>query len=221
MEQTKKHVPLSVLLVYFLLFSGAWTAAELLLKDRLFPENAVLMTLMRDGILKNLIWTLPAVLLVRRYADCMLVRLKEMFTNKIPWGRLLAALAAVTAYLLFSAYRTHGRLAVQPSFGLDKLLIVLFVGITEEMVFRGWLLNATARHDDDFIAMGINALMFLCIHFPIWIHDGKFVHTMTHLGFVMIIILSFMFSTVFLKTKNLLAPILLHMLWDLLVFMFC
>ncbi|MCH5253072.1 MAG: CPBP family intramembrane metalloprotease, partial [Lachnospiraceae bacterium] len=36
-----------------------------------------------------------------------------------------------------------GRLEMAETFGLCDVITVLFVGLTEEMVFRGWLLNAT------------------------------------------------------------------------------
>lgn len=219
-KQTKKHVPIAVLVIYCVLFYGAWAVFELLIKDHLAGGNPVVMQLLRSALIKNLVWTLPAMLLVHKYADCVFIRLKEMFTNKIPWLKLLCGLGIMTVYLLISAYRTHGKIALLPSFGLDSVIIVLFVGITEEMVFRGWLLNATAKNENDWLAVGVNAVMFLCIHFPIWIHDGEFVRNMASFGFVTIILLSVLFSYIFLRTKNLLVPVLVHMVWDLLAFMF-
>ena len=219
-KQTKKRVPIAVLVIYCVLFYGAWAVFELLIKDHLAGGNPVVMQLLRSALIKNLVWTLPAMLLVHKYADCVFIRLKEMFTNKIPWLKLLCGLGIMTVYLLISAYRTHGKIALLPSFGLDTVIIVLFVGITEEMVFRGWLLNATAKNENDWLAVGVNAAMFLCIHFPRWIHDGEFVRNMASFGFVTIILLSVLFSYIFLRTKNLLVPVLVHMVWDLLAFMF-
>lgn len=65
-----------------------------------------------------------------------------------------------------------------------------------------------------------NAVMFLVIHFPIWIQEGVFISNFTSFGFLCILILSIVFSCTFLKSKNILVPVALHMYWDFLVFMF-
>ncbi len=98
------------------------------------------------------------------------------------------------------------------------MIIVLFVGITEEMVFRGWLLNATVSEKKKWMPVIINSLMFLFIHFPKWIHEGCFVENFQNMGFLSIIILSIIFSWTFIKSKNIWISILLHMYWDLLMF---
>jgi len=220
MEQTKKKVSPAVLVLYSVLFYGCWTVFELYIKGRILPHNEIAAQILRSGVIKNLVWTLPAALLIYRYREAVQIRLKEMFTSRIPVSTLLIPFAVFTAFLLASAFRTHGKLAIRDSFGVPDIVIVLFVGITEEIVFRGWLLNATAEKDDDWLALGINAVMFLCIHFPRWIHDGVFVQSFAGFGFVEIMILSVIFGRAFLRSRNLLVPVLLHMYWDLFIFMF-
>ena len=68
-------------------------------------------------------------------------------------------------------------------------------------------------------AIGINAVLFLMIHFPKWMMDGTFFSNFAHLGFISILLLSVLFSVIFVKTKSLLLPIGLHMFWDLLMMM--
>jgi len=103
---------------------------------------------------------------------------------------------------------------------MDDVIIVLFVGITEESVFRGWLLNATLDRWGKWCALIVNSLLFLAIHFPKWIVSGEFVYAFTSFGFAEVIALSLLFGWSFLRTRNLLLPIALHMFYDLVVMMF-
>ncbi len=60
----------------------------------------------------------------------------------------------------------------------------------------------------------LNGIMFLCIHFPIWIHSGMFISAFTGLGFLSIILFSVAASICFLKHKNLMLVVFIHMLYD-------
>ena len=75
------------LIVYGLLFYAAWSVMELVLDPPLKAaiSNEVLYAFVKDGIIKNIVWTLPAVLLVRQFDGEVLVRLRELFTNKVKW----------------------------------------------------------------------------------------------------------------------------------------
>ena len=136
--------------------------------------------------------------------------------NQLPW---LLVFPFFAVYLLFGAYRLHGGLQILPDFGLSSVIVVLFVGLTEELVFRGWLLNLTYSESHKEIAIGINAILFLMIHFPKWMMDGTFFSNFAHFGFISILLLSVLFSVIFVKTKSLLLPIGLHMFWDFLMMM--
>lgn len=76
-----------------------------------------------------------------------------------------------------------GKISVGETFRFSDLIIVLFVGITEEMVFRGWLLNATVNEKKKWVSVIVNSLMFLFIHFPNWIHEGHLVENFQNFWF--------------------------------------
>lgn len=90
---------------------------------------------------------------------------------------------------------------------------VLLVGLTEEIVFRGWLLNASLNLMLPLPALLLNAVMFLGVHLPIWAASGPIVLT----DCITILFLSFAFGYSFLKTKNIYIPMLLHMGYNFLV----
>ncbi len=158
-------------------------------------------------------------MLVKQYKNDVSIGLKEMFNVRCNWIKYLPIFALFTVYLLVGALLTNGKIAIVEEFGIDKIIIVLFVGLTEEMVFRGWLLNATIEEDRKWKGVIINAIMFLVIHFPKWIHDGVFISNFTEFAFLSVPILSVVFSWTFIKSRNILIPITLHMYWDLLMFM--
>lgn len=174
--------------------------------------------MIKSGLIKNLIWTLPAILLIKHFKSDMFINLKEMFVNKVNLLKYLPVLAVFTGYILFGSYFEYGKIAVSDTFSIREIIVVLFVGITEEIVFRGWLLNFTFTDQRKGISIIINALLFLAIHFPVWIQNGVFFDNFLNLGFLCIIILSVIFSVSFIKSKNIFVPVILHMYWDLLMF---
>ena len=214
----------TALIVYIIVFYGLWTGWEFCVKDLISAliTNEYLSQFIKSGVIKNLFWVLPAVLLVKRFDDGVFVGLREMFTSKVRVWRYLPVFLLFSVYLIGGAVLTNGGLSVSDTFGLSKLIIVLFVGITEEMVFRGWLLNAFIGKNGSkkWLAILANSVMFLLIHFPVWIHSGVFIEEFRSFGFLSILILSGIFGWTFIKSKNIWIPVTLHMYWDLLMFLF-
>ncbi|HAM69554.1 MAG TPA: hypothetical protein DCP68_08075 [Ruminococcus sp.] len=208
---------LPVLTVYSVIFYGIWAVWALLIRPAY--RNAFGETLLPElcsSAVKVLIWAVPALLLVKRFEPEMTVGLRQMFTQKVPlkwilfWTLLFAAISGGERLIAL----LRGTLHINPAFSIASHQWLLIVGITEEAVFRGWLLNATAKNEKDWKPIAVNAVMFLCIHFPGWIKKGMFVSAFTGFGFVSIMLFSVLASVCFLKHKNLLLPVFLHMLYD-------
>lgn len=217
-----KQSKIKSLIFYLPVFYGLWAIGELFVFEqiRFILNNEVLSQFVINVLIKNLVWTLPAVILIYHFKEDVYITLKDMFSSKVNWLKYLPIFILFTACLLVGAILENGKLIISNSFGFDDVLDLLFVGVTEEMVFRGWLLNVTIKEDKKWRYIIINALMFLAIHFPIWIHNGIFVSSFIGFGFLCVIILSVIFSYAFIKSKNILVPITLHTYWDLLMFMF-
>ena len=208
---------LPVLIVYSVIFYGIWAVWALLIRPAY--RNAFGETLLPELVcsaVKVLIWAVPALLLVKRYEPEMTVGLRQMFSQKVPlkwilfWTLLFAAISGGGRLIAL----LRGTLHINPAFSFASHQWLLIVGITEEAVFRGWLLNATAKDEKDWKPIAVNAVMFLCIHFPGWIKKGMFVSAFTGFGFVSVMVFSALASVCFLKHKNLLLPVFLHMLYD-------
>ena len=216
-----KQKNIKILPIYLIAFYGLWSLAELVIFERidLLTENEILNRFIIDVVIKNLVWTLPAVVLIYRFKDDVYITLKQMFSSRVNWLKYIPIFLFFTVYILGAAMLQNGKLEIVSSFGFDDIIDVLFVGITEELVFRGWLLNVMFKEDKKWRCIFINSLLFLLIHFPCWIQDGVFVSNFTSFSFLCLIMLSVIFSYTFIKSKNILVPIALHMYWDLLMFM--
>ena len=217
----KKNLKIT-LFIYTIIFFILWTTFETFLKDKIdiIINNEYLSQFIKSGIIKNLVWTIPALILIKHYDDKMYIKLKEMFTTKINFKKILPIFLICTIYVFLGSILYNGSIKISPEFKISDLIWILFVGLTEELVFRGWLLNATFNEKKKYFCVFMNAILFVLIHFPRFINEGILIENILNLGFLQIIILSSIFSYLFLKNKNILVPIFLHMYYDLLVSMF-
>ena len=225
METAEKRISKTkVLILYSIAFYTIWTLLEFLVKpviDDIF-HGEISSQIVKTVVIKNLVWVLPAALLVHHYNDDVCIRLKEMFTTKVKWLRYLPVFLLFVLYSLVTAYLHKGSLTLNSDFGAKEIIMYSFVGTTEEMVFRGWLLNAMAgkERQNQWKAILLSSLMFVAIHIPTWTIHGELAGVFLHFGFVQVIILSIIFSVTFLKSRNILVPVALHMIYDFLLDMF-
>lgn len=225
METSEKRISKNTtLIIYIIAFYTVWALYSFFVSPaimELIPGKAG-PQIVKTVIIKNLVWVLPAALLVHHYKDDVCIGLKEMFTTKVKLIRYLPVFAVFVIYPLVCEYVHNGPLTLDSEFGIDDIIAFSFVGITEEMVFRGWLLNATVGKDKQhqWKAILLNSIMFVAIHIPTWTIHGELSFAFLHFGFVGIMILSIIFSLTFLKSRNILIPVALHMIWDFLVDMF-
>ena len=214
MKKIKKSVPKKVIVIYAILFYGIWSTFECSIKPMIESQ------FIKTGVIKNLVWTVPALYLIHHYSSNLFISFNEMFTRKVRWVKWLPLFLLFTIYLLAGSHFTTGKIALSPDFNSELIIIFLFVGLTEELVFRGWLLNATIDSNNKWQTILINAFLFLLIHFPIWIQTGAFIKNMISLDFLVVPILSIIFSWSFIRSRSIFVPIALHMYWDLLMFLF-
>jgi len=208
--------------VYLVIFFAFWSVRELIIQPVfLTPLNPIASELIGAAI-KLLTWTLPAILLIRYFYGDMWIGLKEMFTNKIQWKRDSLILFMVVAIPLGQGIRA-GLFAdafFNPNFVPIRLVgAVLAVGITEEVVFRGFLLNAFLKKMKVPYAIALDAILFTLIHYPIWIYRGFGVSDIPMMS-LNVAMLSVGFAYSFFKTRNIFVPIALHMVWNLSIHLF-
>ena len=207
--------------VFYLVLLGIWAALEIFampLMQKSFSDR--MLEIIKEFALKLPIWFFPAFILSRRFDSDMYANKKEIFSVK---KKHLLYLLIIVPFLLFhavSSIRTNGTITINSSFSALDIVIALSVGLCEEMVFRGFLLNTTLRENkNNAAAIIINAVLFVLIHFPVWYRTGTLVNNLQSGAFIQVLVLSIIFSYVFMKTKSIVMPAALHMCWDVLCFM--
>ena len=214
-RRSSKKIP--ALIIHAIVFYAFWACWALIIRPPIKEAmNGSLVFALLSSCFKLLVWTFPALLLVKHFEPEMQVGLKQMFTNKVPltWVLIWSLIFILLSSRGLVSGIMHGTLHINPDFWKPASVYLLAVGISEEAVFRGWMLNATAKHEKDWKMIALNAVMFLCIHFAGWIQKGRFVGAFTGFGFLTILLFSAVVSICFLKHKNLLLPVFLHMLYD-------
>jgi membrane protease YdiL (CAAX protease family) len=219
MIENRKLTPF-IIGVYLIVFFTVWSIRELIIQPVfLTPIGSLLVSEIVGEVIKLLVWTLPAILLIRHFQDDMWIGLKEMFITKPKWFKDAPILLVIFIPFL-RAIIFNGGLAVNPDFQPIRLIgSVILIGVTEEIVFRGFFLNTMLKKMKLWSAIVLNGILFVVIHYPIWIYRGyDFTTFLT--GSFSVFLLGGLFSYSFFKTKNIFIPIILHMIWNLQLMLF-
>jgi len=213
---TKRSLTAVKIVIYCIIFFAVWTVQELIVRPMFLDTlNSPIAEFLGQAI-KLLVWTLPAIILIKHFQDDMQINLKEMFATKPNWLKAVPFFA-ILAIPLIQALILGGGLLVNPEFVPTHLIeAVIFAGITEEIVFRGFLLNTFLKRMKMWQAIVTDAILFVLIHYPIWIYRGFGIGDFL-IPSLTVAALSAIFALSFIKTKNIFIPMVIHMLWNLLV----
>lgn len=127
-----------------------------------------------SAIIKIVIWVIPVILLIKmveRSHPFSYLRLRHTFKKGLKWTGLV--FLVLMLYLIIHLTVLKNNIDVQIDFH-KWLNVVILVGITEEIVFRGFLLRKLMDSFRFWIANTITALLFVSIHFPIWFYTDLF-----------------------------------------------
>ena len=222
MENNKKIRIIT--LTYYIVLYILWAVLECVIVPQLGASiSSASLEIIKEVVLKILLWSVPAFFIIRKYGDHMFIDKSEILGTA---KKVFSFIPMYVFILLFSAFQLipalyrSGKIVLSPSFRTEYILTAVFAGITEEMVFRGMLLNTAMKEHDRRIAFFGNALMFLMIHFPIWLREGVFATYMTGFAFIQVMVLSLIFSWTFARSRCIVVPVILHAYWDILCFVF-
>lgn len=205
----------TVLIIYAFILYGLWSLLELYLKPQIGIDEFT-----KEVYIKLVLWLLPAMVIHFCFSDDMFIKKEEMYLLRKSCWIFVPIMLLFSTYIFISEYLTNGKITISESFGISTIVEVLSIAISEEMVFRGVFLNAILKNKKKYLAVFINSLMFLAVHFPVWIQSDVFISVFTSGGFITVLLVSFIVSFVFIKTRSIWTAIFLHFWWDLLLFMF-
>ena len=102
----------------------------------------------------------------------------------------------------------------------DLLVLGLFTAFWEQILFMGYMLPRLVRAlRHEMLAISIVALLFAVLHMPIQIVSGVGFAQLT-IRFILLFTLEFGNGVLYLRFKNLAAPIFAHLAWGSVIFLF-
>ncbi|MEB2282688.1 CPBP family intramembrane metalloprotease [Lysinibacillus xylanilyticus] len=211
---SEKNNEIKTKMGFLLLFYFSWTIKELWLIDYIYSFGEIISPLL-EAFVKGFIWIVPTWLYIKYYLHTYPFDFLRMNVNVIRglfWGVVLSLLVGI--YFAFDTYIINQQ-SFQFSLSIDDYLnVFLMAGIAEEIVFRGLILQEINKKMTFWKANVLTALLFLVIHYPVWIYNEKFFHFGTH---VYVLILGLLFGLVYKKTGSLWSVIILHVLHNFFV----
>jgi hypothetical protein len=176
-------------------------------------------TPIEELVVKPIAWLLPLFLLLRK-EKASLASIGVQFNNffKVIYfvlglGFVFSILAVLVNFLKYGSLNFDANIGEVTFWG--AIILSFITAVVEELTFRGYLLTRLLGVvKSEVTANLVLSLGWSLIHLPVAIFDWKLG------GFALIIymVVIFLFSVgttfVFMRTKNIIAPILLHVLWQ-------
>ncbi len=169
-------------------------------------------------IVKPVIWLVPVFIFLRKEKlgmESLGITMKKLFSS-IYFAIALGALFAFEGFYI-NYFKGAGASAlgnITPLALYFSLALSFITGVSEEIAFRGFIFNRLSFIlKNEWYANIISSLGWTIIHVPQVIFDW---HLSLYQGSVYLFLI-FMFgfgaSFIFSRTKNIVAPILLHIMW--------
>lgn len=169
-----------------------------------------------SAAIKIIIWIIPVILLVKVMENSnpfSYLGFRNHVKSGLKWAGWIALI--LLSYLVLNIF-----LNKTITFQLELhewLNVVLLAGITEETVFRGFMLRKLMDSFRFWKANIITAFLFVSIHFPIWFYKGLFEFPYILNSILTTFVLSLIFGFIFMKSKSLWSVVIIHSLYNLLV----
>jgi hypothetical protein len=198
--------------IFIVLFFLVWSlrATVFYFVDRSIDPAFWLMVY--SQLIKVILWVVPVCLYIKFIDKDNIPKALKLGNTRGKWGSILAWLAAFTIVMLAAASFQNGVLPHAPAAGwLVLLLTNIVTPVSEEIMFRGFILNKLMDRTSFWNANLISGLLFVAIHVPYWLYSrGLNGAVVNDLGAVLA--LGIIFGYFFKKFDSLIPPILAHMI---------
>jgi uncharacterized protein len=203
--------------LYFLSFYSLWCIRELWFVQYIDLMDSVLNAII-SAIIKIIIWILPVILIVRTVEKQNVLSylgLRDHYKKGLIWT-VWGTIALILYFFILNLIVLENDIGFNLSIN-ELLNTILLVGITEEIVFRGFLLRKLMDSNSFWQANILTSLLFVSIHFPIWIYKGLFEFPYILASMATAFVLGIIFGFIYRKTNSLWSVIILHSLYNFLV----
>ncbi len=179
-------------------------------------------------IFKPLIFVLPVLLYVIKKEKRPLSSLGFVSNNLI--RNVFIGIGFGIVFILegiFANISKYGSLQMRPldvvsQYGIPVMILLTFAAaLTEEILNRGFLFNRMYEQSKNLIkATVVTALLFMILHIPVLVTSLHLRGTALVLFFATDFILALANNMLFAFTGSLVAPILVHLFWNMTVMLF-
>lgn len=169
-------------------------------------------------LIKPVVWILPVLVFLRKEKlgiESLGITTKKLFPS-IYFALALGALFAFEGFYI-NYFKGGGAAAMGNITAVSLYLSVglsIITGISEEIAFRGYIFNRLSFIlKNEWYASLFSSLLWTIIHLPQVVFDW---HLSLYAGSVylfLIFLFGFGAAFIFSRTKNIVAPILLHVMW--------
>ncbi len=171
-----------------------------------------------EGLLKPLIWLVPVYFLLKREKrgwDSLGITEKSLFSSIYFALFLGTAFAIEGVFINFAKYRGFNfSTAVDNGMFMSAFIISIITAVTEELVFRGYLFNRVWEISNKEIQSNLLVSAgWALIHLPVAIFDWRLPMGPALTYIFLVFIFGCGASFIYAKTRNIVAPIILHVLW--------
>jgi membrane protease YdiL (CAAX protease family) len=206
----KVHISLLCAAILWAVVTDAWGYSSLLFRNMDNNWSAHLYGLFSRGI-----WCVPFIILIIKYTGSIPTGFKELLIHKWHLKSLIIIFCAVSFYLMAGMVVNHGGFWVNRDVRLSQLFFkYLMVGVVEEIVYRGFGMNAFSAFMSERKANILAAIYFVMLHFPAyfihWYLDGTFALSAMLTQAVYVFVLGLIFGYLFRKSKSIFPPVLIH-----------
>ena len=174
---------------------------------------------LEELVVKPIVWLVPLYFLVR-HERASFASIGIVFNNffrvvyfVLSLGFVFSTFAVLVNYLKYSGLNFAANLGEVTFFGALGLSFI--TAISEEITFRGYLLTRLLpAAKSELVANLVISFGWSLIHLPIAVLDWKLDPFSLAVYSFVVFLFSLGTTFVFLRTRNIAAPILLHVLWQ-------
>ncbi len=199
-----------------LVFITIWSINILFISPKLiiFGDNiAVFLQI----IIKFILWCGYGYYFIKLYNKNLAIKKEELFKMK-SHHFMLKILLAVVVVAILSMFKNHRGFNIN-SFTLEDFINkFLLVGIEEELVFRGLVLNGLTKKETFIKASIVTSILFALIHIPGYIRL-ELELSLIIINCLKILAVSCVYNYIFKETKSIWPIVIIHSVWDLLFFL--
>jgi membrane protease YdiL (CAAX protease family) len=177
-----------------------------------------------EFIFKPLVFVVPVLWYVlkkeKRNIDSIGLTTKNLF-NSLYIGLGFGMVFAVEGLIAHAV--KYGKFEINPiaafgSYGFFLIVISLATAFSEELLCRGFIFNRIYEKTKNLpYAAFLGSIFFILLHVPILVTANKLQGMTLIIFFVTDFILAFANSILYAKNKSLVAPILVHVFWNMTV----